>query len=783
MKATLSKLRTHLLILISVMYLIFTFIFFDINHQGINDIAYLLYDVFSRLILFVLILNYKKLKLSNFFKDNFLLILILFILSFNSFFILYGRRSLTFIWTIIPVFFLITLMYRLTSEYTLKYSFKIVLGIILTYQLLGIIGAIFQIDYFFGIIPNTLIDNYRYSSILDNPNALGEYGFIAFFITTFYVLNTREIKKRLFYFLAYGIIVLGLMISLSRNSIMMVGILYLYLLLHYKKLDKGLVKIFTLVNIVVIIGLLILFIINKELMINLLRLNQGLTGRVEIWQFIINSIKNNFIFGIGYGNSSLYIYEYYSNLITSPHNMYLGYLWEMGLIAFIILLIWMIKLIINNYKFMKTTISHYHKLLMFNGFYLAFFLGQIFEFSFLRIGAINTFMFLLLGLNQVTINKAREEVKTKLQVTHLITGLGNGGAESMLYKLLKYHNNSKYDVQVISLSDEGYYGDKIKELGIKVVTLNLKKLWYLPISFYRLFKILHDTDVLQTWLYHANLVGLIVGKLIGVKKIIWGIRQSNVEMDANKPLTVKIAHLCAKLSKYPTYILSNSDSSTKVHVKLGYQKEKFKTIYNGFELDKYYYDENSNQTLKKELDLHDEVIISNVARWDVQKDHPTLFKAIRILIDTYNFTNFKLLLCGMNMTSDNQALVSLIKQYQLENYVMPLGVRRDVNRIMSLTDIFVLSSFGEGFPNVLGEALACQCAVVTTDVGDCRDIVGSCGIVVPKQNPQELAEGIYQLLNLSKEEILELGQRARMRILENYDIRTIVKQYEALYDN
>lgn len=783
MKATLSKLRTHLLILISVMYLIFTFIFFDINHQGINDIAYLLYDVFSRLILFVLILNYKKLKLCNFFKDNFLLILILFILSFNSFFILYGRRSLTFIWTIIPVFFLITLMYRLTSEYTLKYSFKIVLGIILTYQLLGIIGAIFQIDYFFGIIPNTLIDNYRYSSILDNPNALGEYGFIAFFITTFYVLNTREIKKRLFYFLAYGIIVLGLMISLSRNSIMMVGILYLYLLLHYKKLDKGLVKIFTLVNIVVIIGLLILFIINKELMINLLRLNQGLTGRVEIWQFIINSIKNNFIFGIGYGNSSLYIYEYYSNLITSPHNMYLGYLWEMGLIAFIILLIWMIKLIINNYKFMKTTISHYHKLLMFNGFYLAFFLGQIFEFSFLRIGAINTFMFLLLGLNQVTINKAREEVKTKLQVTHLITGLGNGGAESMLYKLLKYHNNSKYDVQVISLSDEGYYGDKIKELGIKVVTLNLKKLWYLPISFYRLFKNLHDTDVLQTWLYHANLVGLIVGKLIGVKKIIWGIRQSNVEMDVNKPLTVKIAHLCAKLSKYPTYILSNSDSSTKVHVKLGYQKEKFKTIYNGFELDKYYYDENSNQTLKKELDLHDEVIISNVARWDVQKDHPTLFKAIRILIDTYNFTNFKLLLCGMNMTSDNQALVSLIKQYQLENYVMPLGVRSDVNRIMSLTDIFVLSSLGEGFPNVLGEAMACQCAVVTTDVGDCRDIVGSCGIVVPKQNPQELAEGIYQLLNLSKEEILELGQRARMRILENYDIRTIVKQYEALYDN
>ena len=432
---------------------------------------------------------------------------------------------------------------------------------------------------------------------------------------------------------------------------------------------------------------------------------------------------------------------------------------------------------------MKTTISHYHKLLMFNGFYLAFFLGQIFEFSFLRIGAINTFMFLLLGLNQVTINKAREEVKTKLQVTHLITGLGNGGAESMLYKLLKYHNNSKYDVQVISLSDEGYYGDKIKELGIKVVTLNLKKLWYLPISFYRLFKNLHDTDVLQTWLYHANLVGLIVGKLIGVKKIIWGIRQSNVEMDANKPLTVKIAHLCAKLSKYPTYILSNSDSSTKVHVKLGYQKEKFKTIYNGFELDKYYYDENSNQTLKKELDLHDEVIISNVARWDVQKDHPTLFKAIRILIDTYNFTNFKLLLCGMNMTSDNQALVSLIKQYQLENYVMPLGVRSDVNRIMSLTDIFVLSSLGEGFPNVLGEAMACQCAVVTTDVGDCRDIVGSCGIVVPKQNPQELAEGIYQLLNLSKEEILELGQRARMRILENYDIRTIVKQYEALYDN
>lgn len=783
MKATISKISSELLLIVSIIYLLFTFSFFDVNYEPLNRITFILYDIFSWIIVVVLIINYKKLNLGSFIRAIFPLILIMLVLSFNAMFIHLGRRSIEFVWTIIPVFLLITLLYRLTAEYTLKYSFKILLGLFLIYHLLGIIGALFKFDYFFGIIPNVLTDNYRYASILDNPNALGEYGFIAFFIITFYVLNTKNLKKRLLYFICYGIIGLGLLVSLSRNSIMMVGILYLYLLLHFKHLDKFLIRIFSIINITIISALVLAFIIKTEFMINFLRLNQGLTGRMDIWSFILNSIRENFFFGIGFGSSGVYLHDYYSTQITSTHNMYLGLLWEMGILAFIILISWMIMLVVSNYRLMKKITSHYHTLLMFNGFYIAFFIGQFFEFSFLKIGAINTFMFVLLGLNQVTLIKAKEEAKTRIKVTHLITGLGNGGAESMLYKILKYANYDKYDLQVISMGDEGYYGTKIKALGIKVSTLNLKKPWYLPKATFNLIKALKDTDVLQTWLYHANLFGLIIGKLMGIKIIIWGIRQSNVEEGNNKTLTVKIARLCAKLSRFTTYILSNSDSSTDVHVELGYKKEKFKTIYNGFELDRYNYDEISNQELRKELGLRDEIIITNVARWDVQKDHPTLFKAISILINEYHVINFKLLLCGMNMTSENQALISLIKQHGLENYVILLGIRNDVNRIMSLSDIFVLSSLGEGFPNVLGEAMACMCGVVTTDVGDCKEIVGDCGIIVPKQNPEKLAQGIYRLLQLSKEDLLELGEKARRRIMGNYDIRVITRLYESLYHN
>ncbi len=775
------KIQDILLSITALLYLLITFIIWDVNYSGLSNINANVYNLFTYVIITVLLININRINFRVFIKDSLIFIIIIFLLIINSYFIPYGDRSRDYVLNFIPVFLLVILLYRKTFNLVIKYGFIILLGLFSLYNLLGILGAFFKFQSFFGLIPNELIDNYRYSSILRNPNALGEFAYIAFLIITFFTLLNTETKKRIVYLILYILTGFALIVSGSRNAIMMVGIIYIVILLYLHYLDDFLRKLIKYISISGLSLITLAFIFKGEFIINLLRLNQGLTGRDEIWTFLIHEIKKNFIFGIGYNFSPIFIADTKRFDVSSSHNMYLGLLLEMGIVAFLCLIAWIVYMIIKNHKYIKLNTSERKYLIIYNCFYISFFIGQFFEFSFFKISAINTFTFMIIALNYVSFNNIVKTKKEKIKVAHMITGLSNGGAESMLFKILKYTDKNKFDLVVISMSDKGYYGDKIKQLGIPVVELNLKKPQFLIINLFRLLRSLKGTDVLQTWLYHANFFGLILGKLLGVKNIIWGIRQSNVDEENNKKLTVKIAKLSAKFSKYVTHILSCSDEATKVHIALGYDKSKFRTIYNGFELDKYYFDEGTNAELKEELSLNDEIIISNVARYDIQKDHNTLLKAINIIYNEYNIKNIKLLLCGLNIDESNKALCELIKENMLDDCVKLLGVRSDINKIMSASDIFVLSSLGEGFPNVLGEAMACNTPSVVTDVGDCKAIVGDCGIVVDKQNPKQLADAIRTLIDLPKQELVQLGNKARERILLNYDIKNITKQYETLY--
>lgn len=776
-----NNLQEKILSITALLYLVTNFIIWDVNYKGFSTISTEIYNTFTWIIIGVLLINIKKINFRNFVKEGYIFFLLIIILTINSSFISNGQISRVYIYSIIPVFILTILLFRLTSDMIIKHGLKVILLLFTIYNLLGIIGAIFKFDTFFGVIPNERVDNYRYSSILDNPNALGVYAFIAFFIITLYMVLNTKFKQRIVYALLYFITGLALIVSASRNSIVMIGIIYIVIIFYSRFLDKQLRKIIKYLNITGILVIILAFIIKGEFMINLLRLNQGLTGREDIWIYMLSEIKDNFVFGIGYNISNFLIEQ--TNLfdVSSPHNMYLGFLLDMGIIAFLILLLWIVKLIVKNHKLINQNSNKTKHLILYNSFYISYFIGQFFEFSFLKISAMNTFVLLVIALNMATIQSIKIVNKKKIKVTHLITGLSNGGAESMLYKILKYTNKTKFDLVVISMADEGYYGEKIKQLGINVVALNFKKPHLLIFNVFKLFKAINGTDVLQTWLYHANLFGLIVGKAWGIENIIWGIRQSNVDEENNKVNTIKIAKLSARLSKYVKYILSCSDEATNVHIKLGYEASKFKTIYNGFELDQYYLDEKANEILKGELHLEDEIVISNVARWDIQKDHPNLLKSINILYYDFGITNIKLLLCGSGMNEENKDLLNLIKKNKLENCVILLDIRSDINKIMSLSDIFVLSSLGEGFPNVLGEAMACNTPSVTTDVGDCRAIIGDYGIVVEKQNPLELATAIKTLIEMPKSDLEKLGLGSRLRIMQNYDIIQITKQYEVLY--
>ena len=343
------------------------------------------------------------------------------------------------------------------------------------------------------------------------------------------------------------------------------------------------------------------------------------------------------------------------------------------------------------------------------------------------------------------------------KITHIITGLGNGGAEVMLYKLLKYSNRDLYNMKVISLMDKGIIGEKIEELGIPVYTLNEKRGKIGIKSILKIMKICKETDIIETWMYHADFIGFIVAKLLR-KKIIWGLHHSNLEKDKNKRLTLMLAKINSKFSSRVDAIISCSEKGKIEHIKFGYNGKKMKVIPNGFELDNFFYINNAKKELEKEFpSIKDKLIFSLVARYDILKDHKNCLEAMSILKE-------KKIVCDNN----------------LFNEVLLLDRRSDIPLIMSATDVYISSSSGEGFPNVIGEAMACETPCVVTDVGDSSYIVGNTGRVVERQNPKKLAEAIEEFIKTK--DFIKNRKPCKNRIEKYFEITKIVEEYQKLYE-
>jgi len=373
--------------------------------------------------------------------------------------------------------------------------------------------------------------------------------------------------------------------------------------------------------------------------------------------------------------------------------------------------------------------------------------------------------------------------KAKIRLVHIITGLKTGGAEMMLYKLLSHIDRNKFDCQVISLTDEGVIGPKIQALGIPVFSVGMRNGLPDPIGFFRLVVLLknHQPDIVQTWLYHADFLGGLAAKLIGVKKVIWNIRHSNLGIEVNKRHTRMTARLCALSSGWlANDIICNSDRAAQVHQALGYKKALFHQIGNGFDLTMFSPDDTAKTTLCKQLDIpQDTWLIGLIARFDPQKNHQNFIQAASHILT--KFIDIRFILVGTGVDHHNSQLKRWIKGTGHSNHFILLGERDDIPYINAALDIACSSSLGESFPNAIGEAMSSGVPCVVTNVGDSAKLVGDTGIVVPPADPEALANAIIELL--SKPEIFRknLGKLARQRIEKNFSITSIDREYEHLY--
>ena len=366
-----------------------------------------------------------------------------------------------------------------------------------------------------------------------------------------------------------------------------------------------------------------------------------------------------------------------------------------------------------------------------------------------------------------------------IQVVHVISDLDAGGAEVMLAKLVGRMDRNKFSNSVVSLTDCGPVGKQIESLGVAVHTLGMKRGQPGVGAVFRLIRLLRTLKpaIVQSWLYHADILSTVTARFSRSPILIWNVRCSDMDLNKYPPLTRLVQRVLAWWSAVPAAVIVNSEAGKRQHERLGYQPRRWDVIPNGFDTQRFRPDSSLRLVCRKEWQVADDaVVVALVARVDPMKDHATFLKAAQQIVRARDNAYFILVGRGTETLSSDVAAKGLRGRVRL------LGYRDDVEHLLPGADVACLSSaFGEGFPNVLGEAMACGIPCVSTDVGDARKIIGATGRIVPVCDPTGLANAVIDLIDRGRAERESLGSAARERIEAEYSLSAVVDRYCALY--
>ncbi len=371
----------------------------------------------------------------------------------------------------------------------------------------------------------------------------------------------------------------------------------------------------------------------------------------------------------------------------------------------------------------------------------------------------------------------------RIKITHVIVGLDVGGAERFLCRLIEAHQGRpEFEHRVISLTTKGVLGPGLEKMGVPVSALHMRSLFDAPKTYFRLVRALRrdKPDVLQCWMYYADLLGGFAGRRLGVKNILWGIRNSHFESGGTR-LKRLIRKACAWCSHaVPTGIVCVAESALAVHAAAGYDRSRMQVIHNGYDPENFRHSEADRQALRGRLGIgEDTVVVGSVGRYSAAKDHASFIRAAGMLGREAKWLHF--LLVGRDLTAHNPALMRLIEATGFPERFTLLGERADVAACMSAMDVFCLHSRTEGFPNVLGEAMCVGLPCVATDVGDAAVLLGDTGLIVPGDSVAQLAGALLDMASRGAAQRKDLGGRARLRIEQHFTLGHAVAKFETLY--
>lgn len=369
-----------------------------------------------------------------------------------------------------------------------------------------------------------------------------------------------------------------------------------------------------------------------------------------------------------------------------------------------------------------------------------------------------------------------------IKIQHIITSLSRGGAEAILYNLVKsLPVDSGFKHSVINLTGENAFD--FASMGVQVENLAMQR----GMPSLRARKLLRQhmhafaPDLIQGWMYHGN----IAASLAALKSIpiVYGVHHSLHRLRDEKLLTQLLVYMGARFAcRNVSHVVFCSQKSKTQHESMGYPSVKSAFIPNGIDCKRFKPARNGKYEARRLAGLglpENALLLGHVARFHPMKNHVGLIRSFAEV--TKRQPQAHLVMIGRNVTPENSKLQKALDTAGLNGKVFLLGERDDIEDIMPAFDVYLSASLGEAFPIVLGEAMSCGVPCIATDVGDSASLIGDTGRIVPPGNEIALTKAIEEMLLMPAYARQELGIAARKRVLKEFSLPSMAEDYAGIY--
>ncbi len=360
----------------------------------------------------------------------------------------------------------------------------------------------------------------------------------------------------------------------------------------------------------------------------------------------------------------------------------------------------------------------------------------------------------------------------------LLRQLGHGGAERQAIELIKGFHRLGHEVGVMTFYDHGIMDDELRDAGVRLISIGKRGRWDLLGFLFRLACVLRkeQPDFFHGYLPIPNILSCLYKPFMPNAQIVWGVRASRLDFRHYDWLTWIAYRIEAFMSGQADLIIANSHAGRDFAISKGFPKKRITVIPNGIDTEKFRPDPKAGRDFKLEVGVPDKMkVVGMVGRLDPMKGHETFLKAAAQFLE--NRGDLRFVCVGNGPESMKKDLVVLADSLGLASNLIWVEARNDMKAVYNSFDVFCSSSlFGEGFPNVVGEAMACGVPCVVTDVGDSGEVVGELGMVVAPDDPAGLAGGLQKMLVRVEYDKENISRHVRQRITDCFDVSRLIEE-------